>query len=161
MDSRMSARLPLRRATHTALALVASASLAVNLSCAAARTLPREDQRSAVELKSPRVVVVRRAGGDASYRDIRIINGWIAAADENVIEMDVHHLTNRNGVRIDLNETVGTTTVPRSDVSRVFTLAADWGEERPGVRYLIGGVVLIASVALLITIWDLLQWPES
>ena len=152
----------LGRATRTALALVVSASLAVNLSCAGARALPRGDQRSAVELKHPGVVVIRRLGGEDSYRDILIIKGWIAAADTNTIEMDVHHLINRNGVRVDLNETVGATTVPRGEVSRVFTLGAGWREDRPGVGYVVVGVILIASAALLAAIWKaIFPWPAS
>ena len=143
----MSARqLLLQRGTRTALAMVASVSLAVNLSCAPAATLPPLERSSAVQLKNPGVIVVRNTAGATSYPDVLTIYGVITSADEKSVQMEVRQLADPTGMRV-ATDVAGTTTVSRSDVRRIFESESEPRQRRPVIG-LIALPVFVAGIAM-------------
>jgi hypothetical protein len=142
----------LRRVTRTALAVVASVSLAVDLSCAPPRALPPMEQPSTVQLKSPAVIVVRNAADESSYGDVLTIYGLITAVDETSLRIDVRQLADAAGIRV-ANDVAGTATVSRSDVRRIFGPERESHQPRPVIGYIAVPLFLAASAMVLVFLY--------
>lgn len=140
--------LPWRRVTRNALALVASVSLVLNLSCAATPGLPPLEQPSAVELKSPAIIVVRNAAGETSYPDILTVYGVITTADETSLRLEVRELMDPNGIHVP-NVVGGTATVNRGDVRRIFESESTSRRRLPPIALIAIPMFLAASALVL------------